>query len=601
MAVPSLVLVALGVLIVFQQEELSQKRDADSRRLLIGEFERALSARLERLREEPDHSMVALVADVDAGRLVLPWERVRARVPAESEAFSRTLTDAEREEFVTGRLDRAATSARAALARAASPQHMSRARLQLARVAAKRGDTTLANATYAAILSEPLSSIDEAGVPFALYAAERLVSLDVDTDTQRSIARVVDTAQSIDLSPVALYALQSIAQSLTARNGGVASSEWSNTIARRIGDVEHALALQRDYSRLEAPLQSTDRRWVSHGHPLWLVSSSGPAPGSTALVAVRADEVVASIHTASDSLRSITLASGGAERLGDRFPELNVQVAPGSPDTEGLVLQRAFYSAALAVVLAVTFVGAWLLWRDVRREVQIAELRSQFVASVSHELKTPLTSIRMFADTLREERVTGATRGEYLDTIVGESERLTRLLDNVLHFSKIERGVATYHLEPVSLRDIVRVAARAMAFPLAQHGFSLRVTIDESVPDTRADADALQQAILNLLNNAMKYSGTARDIDLSLSRVGDEVVVSVRDAGVGIPANEHARLFDQFYRVRAPENEHVPGAGLGLTLVAHIAQAHDGRVTVESAPGLGSTFAIYLPLAGARS
>ena len=271
-----------------------------------------------------------------------------------------------------------------------------------------------------------------------------------------------------------------------------------------------------------------------------------------------------------------------------------------SPTLDDLVLQRVFYTAALALVLVVTFVGAWLLWRDVRREVTMAELRSEFVASVSHELKTPLTSIRMFADTLREGRVSGTTRGEYLDTIVGESERLTRLLDNVLHFSKIERGVATYRLEPASLRDIVRAAARAMAFPLAQHGFSLRVTIDEPVPDTRVDADALQQAILNLLSNAMRYSGTAREIDLSLSRVGDEVVVSVRDAGVGIPADEHARLFDQFYRVRAPENEHVPGTGLGLTLVAHIAKAHDGRVTVESAPGAGSTFAIHLPLAGAH-
>ena len=252
-------------------------------------------------------------------------------------------------------------------------------------------------------------------------------------------------------------------------------------------------------------------------------------------------------------------------------------------------------------MLGVTVFGALLLWRDVRRELRLAELRSQFVSSVSHELKTPLTAIRMFAETLRLGRADGATRDEYLDTIVNESERLTRLLNNVLDFSKIEQGRKAYRLEPSSLVDVVRVAARAMAYPLEQHGFVLRLEIDESVPAVRVDADALEQAILNLLTNAMKYSGEGREIDLRLAQDERQAVIAVRDRGVGIPLHEQTRIFEKFYRVQTADNQRIPGTGLGLTLVDHIARAHDGSVGVESAPGHGSTFSIRVPLPGAAS
>jgi signal transduction histidine kinase len=228
--------------------------------------------------------------------------------------------------------------------------------------------------------------------------------------------------------------------------------------------------------------------------------------------------------------------------------------------------------------------------------MRVATLRSQFVSSVSHELKTPLTAIRMFAETLQLDRVDAATRGEYLDTIVNETERLTRLLNNVLDFSKIEEGRKAYRRETASLADVVRAAARAMAYQFEQHGFVLRVSIDESLPAVNIDADALEQAVLNLLTNAMKYSGSGRTIDLSLSRAGGEAIISVRDEGIGIAPADQARIFEKFYRISTPENQRIPGTGLGLTLVDHIVKGHDGSVRVESAPGHGSVFAIHLPL-----
>jgi signal transduction histidine kinase len=235
----------------------------------------------------------------------------------------------------------------------------------------------------------------------------------------------------------------------------------------------------------------------------------------------------------------------------------------------------------------------------VRREVLLAEMRSQFVSSVSHELKTPLTAIRMFAETLRLGRAKDtATQMEYLDTIVNESERLTRLLNNVLDFSKIEQGKRTYHPCPASLPEIVRTTARAMEYPLKQQGFVLDVRIDESLPQIRVDRDAIEQAVLNLLSNAMKYSGESRWIELRLRREDDYAIIQVIDKGVGIDPKDQERIFDKFYRVPTRDNQSLPGTGLGLSLVAHIAKAHGGSVRVESAPGEGSAFSIFLPLGG---
>jgi signal transduction histidine kinase len=241
--------------------------------------------------------------------------------------------------------------------------------------------------------------------------------------------------------------------------------------------------------------------------------------------------------------------------------------------------------------------AAYLLLRDVSREIEVAEMRSHFVASVSHELKTPLTAIRMFAETLAMGRAgDDRTRSEYLHTVVNESERLSRLVDNVLDFSRIEQGKKIYRMQCVSLPEVVRAAANAMQYPLTQEGFALNVAIDENHPAVMADADALQQAILNLLANAMKYSGDAREIDLCLTHFDKEAVIRVVDRGIGISAEDQPKIFEKFYRVRSAQSDRIAGTGLGLTLVTHIVKAHGGRLQVVSELGAGSTFSIYLPL-----
>jgi signal transduction histidine kinase len=203
----------------------------------------------------------------------------------------------------------------------------------------------------------------------------------------------------------------------------------------------------------------------------------------------------------------------------------------------------------------------------------------------------------MFTETLKlDEDVDRETRSEYLDTILHESERLSRLVDNVLDFGKIERGRKTYRFQPVQLDEVVGNAARTAQYPLEQAGFTLDTRIEPGIPPISADSDALQQAILNLLSNAMKYSGDSRSIGLRLDRVNGNARIHVVDHGIGIAPVDQMHIFERFYRAAAAESARIPGTGLGLTIASHIVKAHGGNVAVTSTPGSGSTFTIELPL-----
>lgn len=255
------------------------------------------------------------------------------------------------------------------------------------------------------------------------------------------------------------------------------------------------------------------------------------------------------------------------------------------------------YWLILIIVVGFTAFGGYLLWRDISRELAIAEMRSHFAASVSHELKTPLTSIRMFAEALTMGvQSRPDAQKEYLRTIISESERLSRLLNNVLDFSKIEQGTRTYSFVPTSLEEVIHTAEKAMAFPMNQKGFKLQVEVEKGIPPILADRDAIEQAVLNLLHNAMKYSGESREIILRLRRDEDRTCIDVIDHGIGIFEENRGRIFGKFFRVPGIKNQKIPGTGLGLTIVSHIAEAHGGRVEVFSQPGEGSTFSIIIPL-----
>lgn len=234
----------------------------------------------------------------------------------------------------------------------------------------------------------------------------------------------------------------------------------------------------------------------------------------------------------------------------------------------------------------------------VMRQMRLSQMKSEFVSNVSHELRTPLSSIRVFGEYMRLGRVTEPSKvqqyGEYIEA---ESRRLTALINNILDFSKIESAEKNYRFCDTDVVDLVQQTVAAFEVPLREQG----VTITLASPSDRPpllpiDKDAFAQALVNLLDNAVKFSNGRKEVDVAVTTRADAVRVSVRDHGIGIHASEQKKIFEKFYRVGSGLVHDVKGSGLGLSIVQHVVRAHGGRVEVASTPGEGTTFTIVLPV-----
>ncbi len=249
---------------------------------------------------------------------------------------------------------------------------------------------------------------------------------------------------------------------------------------------------------------------------------------------------------------------------------------------------------ALSILLAG---GIILTHRNVAKEVALARLKSDFVSNVSHELRTPLSLIRLYAETLEMGRITNKEKyHEYYTIIRKESERLTALINNILDFSRIEAGRKEYDFRETDLQELVRNTLESYRYQIEQNGFTFVEKIDDNVPPMKVDREAMARSLLNLVNNALKYSQDRKYIGVNLYRHNGSVKLEVEDHGIGIPENEQSKIFEKFYRVGDPLVHNTKGSGLGLSLVRHIARAHGGEVAVDSEPGRGSKFTITLPV-----
>ena len=632
---PSSVLIVLTWHMIGQQQELSEKRLTDERRRLATEIGQKLLVHLEEIKLHEvsatasgakslntlDYTSgeVILTGLADGERLLLPWETnpTNNRLSMSKTAFFQKIRRAEEEEFVRRRYAQANTLYLECIAQARQPTQQAYARLLRARVLAKSDELDESLAEYRNILAVSPEITDEHGIGFCLYAASHLLERG---DSYDKVMQLIENELSAQrwLLPAESYILRDLVNVLikSGPESGIrqqAVEDCQRRILKHITRQEKALALQKDFVKLaltvqwKSPEQEPESIWTAYGEKYWLVSLAPALPsGQRLAIIVRGESILDSItssplysETILANVQFTTGAGLDGESLGPSFPGLKLTYAT---DAKVSLLsdwgpQRSFYLIALLLVLCVTLFGAYFLWRDVGRELQMAEMRSQFIASVSHELKTPLTAIRIFAESLLLGRPEDPqAKSEYLDTIVNESHRLTRLLNNVLDFSKIEKGNRTYRKELVSLSDIVNAAAQATQYPLRQQGFHLNVHMENELPKVRVDRDAIEQAIQNLLSNAMKYSGESREIDLRVQKRDGQAVIEVADQGIGIDVAQQKRIFEKFYRVPSEENERIPGTGLGLALVFHIVKAHDGYVELRSLLGKGSTFSIHLPL-----
>ena len=281
------------------------------------------------------------------------------------------------------------------------------------------------------------------------------------------------------------------------------------------------------------------------------------------------------------------------------FPRylMGIQLKGKTIDT--ITKERTRSNLLLIIFADIIFIlGALFVFRNVRREMKLTIIKSDFISNVSHEIRTPLALISMYIETLEMDRVKSEEKKkEYYRVIFNETQRLSGLVNKILNFSKIESGKRKFVFEKVNLNEIVEHVLQSYKFHLRNKEFELDLELDNELPLIKADKEAISESIVNLIDNAIKYSRDLKFVGIKTLKQNNFIVFEISDKGIGITKTDQRFVFDKFFRVSKGDNVHdVKGTGLGLTIVKNIVDAHKGRVEVESKPGEGSIFKIFFPI-----
>jgi len=280
------------------------------------------------------------------------------------------------------------------------------------------------------------------------------------------------------------------------------------------------------------------------------------------------------------------------------FPDLDLVIRSTGPTISEMARSRTRTNLIFLGGMNLVLLGGLLvLLKTISTQLQLAKMKSDFVSNVSHELRTPLALIRMFAETLEMGRVPSEEKKRrYYQIIASETNRLTRMINNILDFSKIEAGKKSFNPAWTDLRQLVEEVLASYAYHLEQKGFTVGIHLAGSLPRIYIDPEAVAQAMINILENAAKYSPETKSIEVRLAQRGREIILSITDQGIGIPKQLQRKIFEKFFRASDSLVHDTKGSGLGLTLVKYIMDFHKGRVEVESAPGKGSRFSLIFPI-----
>ncbi|MBI2428722.1 MAG: HAMP domain-containing histidine kinase [Ignavibacteriales bacterium] len=314
------------------------------------------------------------------------------------------------------------------------------------------------------------------------------------------------------------------------------------------------------------------------------------------------DFILAVVHQTDDKIVFSTSSTIPGDFVQQRqlwiFPDHVVKIKLQGVSVQEIADERFKRNLALIILLdAVLIFGAWFVFRTIRREMELVALKSDFVSNVSHELRTPLSLIRMFAETLEMGRVkTNKKKQEYYGIILHETERLTRLINNILNFSRMESRSRKFNFSSTNVNDVVESVLSIYAYQFEQLKFRVETVLDKKLPSIMIDDEAIAEALHNLIDNAMKYSNDEKSIRVETSGDEKSIIITVEDHGVGIPHEHQAKVFEKFYRVSQGLVHTAKGSGLGLAIVQHIVHSHGGTISLKSEPHRGTTFIMQLPI-----
>ena len=609
---PAITLVWLGVQLLEQDRNLWKQRDLERRQTAADAIVRSLDQMLSEAERWPAGHPVpegALRVVVLSGEAHTDPPGLALWLPAPlaaAEADTRGFTDPEMLEFQG--------TAQRALIRyeelARSPQQSVRAGalLRIARVYRRGGQTSEALQAYRDLAA--ISGVAIADVPADLQARRAICDILDESGRKTELARAAASLESDFL----------------AGRWMLARPDWELTAGQIAGWTGHPLLVPVERKALteaaewlseqSGHLDSSGRRVVAADVPVtvlwradgakntglamapslvrkWLKAAAAGGTGQVSLMTDSGQALVGGTPSPGSEAVRRTAAETGLP--------WNVIVGPGdaSYQSQDLATRRRLLSLGLGAIVLLLAGGSYMLWRVVQRELAVARLQTDFVSAVSHEFRTPLTSLRHVTELLQENDSLPPERRQTFYAALGRStERLHRLVESLLDFGRMELGRKPYDLQPADAGAITAQVVADFENEAAAQGFTIHLQVDESAPPLRADAAALTRALWNLLDNAIKYSDQEREVWVSVDGSPDGVAIAVRDHGLGIPHRERKEIFRKFIRGEKAKQLGIKGTGLGLAMVSHIVEAHGGIIELESEEGRGSTFRLVLPARG---
>ena len=556
-ALSSGMVVALGWLLLEQDRKLEhvriEERQAQAADRFAAKVQPALAdsaSQDTRTAFLPDTLFIAIAGDKmsAAGALLYyPHDPSRLR-----EAAAAHFADGEHLEYVIGNLA-GAERFYSGLADAADPAVRAGGLGRLGRVQRKRRDYAAAIGSYDRI-TDAFETVAIEGFAATLYAR-----LGRAGALQQAARRDALEAEARELW-----------SDLQTGRWKLSASEY----AARKQEVEQWLGV--------SVTEESDRRAVAEAAGwLWQNRRSLTTPGYQRL-ALPGSEVIAAWTPAGTAIRA---AVAGPQHMSTLLTDVRTEASS----------RRATLAAALVGVALVLLVGWYLILRSIARERRAVELQSDFISTVSHEFRSPLTSMAHLTEMLDAGRMPDESQRATYRMLLRDTHRLRRLVEDLLDFRRFETGPAALRLEPVNVRDLVTATAADFQAHGAPPGYAIDIRIPDEPVMLAADRDALTRAIWNLLDNAVKYSPHCHTVWLTVTRDPGRMAITVRDQGLGIPADEQQRVFERFSRGAQARALRIKGTGIGLAIVRHIIRAHGGDVSLTSEPGRGSTFTLLLP------